>query len=66
MGLWRKVVVEVYVPAATYALDSTVHLRTSKEAFGRLTCCLYTDTSTCAYKVFLGGRGAGMVLFVSR
>jgi hypothetical protein len=41
MGLWRKVVVEVY---AIHALDLTVHLRTSK-AFGRLTCCSHTATS---------------------
>jgi hypothetical protein len=57
--------VEVYASAATHALDSTLHLRTSKEGFSRLTCCMYTDTSTYAYKVFLGGRGAVMV-FVSR
>jgi hypothetical protein len=32
------------------ALDLTVRLRTSKEGFSRLTCWLYTDPSTCAYK----------------
>jgi hypothetical protein len=31
MGLWRKVVVEVY---ATHALDLTLHLHTSKEGGG--------------------------------
>jgi hypothetical protein len=42
----RKVVREVYVPAANCAFDLIEHLRKRREGLSCLTRCSYPDTST--------------------
>jgi hypothetical protein len=39
VGLLREGVGEVYLPAATYVLDLTVHLRKRGDVFSRLRAC---------------------------